>query len=117
MTPHHPSFDPSFATPQAEQARLLETLLDPLLNDMAESFERGLLLLEHCPESILSLGDQQRLLGALLEARGELRAARSLRAALPHGIGLDMNALTPWHRLVLEVWTLSSRLRAVGVRP
>jgi len=117
MTPDHPSFDPPFATPQAEQARLLETLLEPLLNDMAESFERGLVLLEDCPETILSLAEQQRLLASLLQARGELRAARSLRAALPHGIGLDMNSLTPWHRLVLEVWTLSSRLRTKGLRP
>jgi hypothetical protein len=112
-----PSFDSSFTNPRADQAQLLEQLLDPLLNDMAESFERGLVLLEDCPESILSLAEQQRLLAALLQARGELRAARSLRAALPHGIGLDMNALTPWHRLVLEVWTLSSRLRTKGLRP
>jgi hypothetical protein len=32
-------------------------------------------------------------------------------------MGLAMETITPWHRLVVEVWSLSARLRAIGIRP
>jgi hypothetical protein len=32
-------------------------------------------------------------------------------------MALDMQAITPWHQLVLEVWSLSAALRAAGVLP
>ena len=64
-----------------DPAALLEQVLNPLLDDFAASFERGLLLLDHCPERVLSLAAQLSLEGRLLEARAELRAA-GLRTAL-----------------------------------
>ncbi|WP_216902752.1 DUF2605 family protein [Synechococcus sp. CCY 9618] len=96
---------------------LLEELLVPLLADYAESFDRGLLLLEHCPDTVLTAGEQELLRQRLDEARRSLAAARSLRAASPKPMGLSMETITPWHRLVVEVWSLSSSLRAVGIRP
>jgi hypothetical protein len=96
---------------------LLEELLVPLLADYAESFERGLLLLEHCPASVMDADDQDQLRQRLEEARNALAAARALRAAAPKPMGLAMETITPWHRLVVEVWTLSARLRAAGIRP
>ncbi len=96
---------------------LLEEILVPLLQDYAESFDRGLLLLDHCPETVLSLADQHQLRVRLDEARRSLAAARALRAAAPSPMGLAMETITPWHRLVVEVWSLSARLRAIGIRP
>ena len=96
---------------------LLEELLVPLLADYAESFDRGLLLLEHCPETVMATADQEQLRQRLDEARRSLAAARALRAASPRPMGLAMETITPWHRLVVEVWTLSSSLRAAGIRP
>jgi hypothetical protein len=96
---------------------LLEEVLGPLLDDFAASFERGLLLLEHCPERVLSLADQLNLENRLLEARAELRAARALRAAAPVPMALDMATITPWHALLMEVWSLSASLRAAGITP
>ncbi len=96
---------------------LLEELLVPLLADYQESFDRGLLLLEHCPETVMPAVEQGQLRGRLEEARYALAAARALRAASPKPMGLTMETLTPWHRLVLEVWTLSASLRAASLRP
>jgi hypothetical protein len=103
--------------PPDAAGELLDELLQPLLEDFAASFERGMHLLDHCPETVLSLGDQQRLLVRLEEARRELSAARSLRAAAPVPMALDMATITPWHELVVEVWSLSAALRAAGVHP
>jgi hypothetical protein len=96
---------------------LLEELLVPLLADYQESFDRGLLLLEHCPDAVMAAGERERLQERLEEARHALTAARALRAASPKPMGLSMETLAPWHRLVLEVWTLSASLRAAGLRP
>ena len=107
---------PSPPTPDSAED-LLEELLEPLLDDFAASFERGQHLLEDCPESVMPLAGQNRLLGRLEEARRELVAARSLRAAAPRPMALDMATITPWHQLVVEVWTLSAALRAAGAHP
>ncbi len=96
---------------------LLEEILVPLLNDYAESFDRGLLLLDHCPETVMAAAEQADLRERLDEARRSLGAARALRAAAPKPMGLAMETITPWHRLVVEVWSLSARLRAIGIRP
>ena len=96
---------------------LLEEILVPLLQDYDESFDRGLLLLDHCPEAVMAAAEQAELRQRLDEARRSLAAARALRAAAPKPMGLAMETITPWHRLMVEVWSLSARLRAEGIRP
>jgi hypothetical protein len=96
---------------------LLEEVLGPLLDDFAASFERGLLLLDHCPETVRSLQEQHRLRLRLSDAQAELAAARALRAAAPTPMALDMATITPWHALLVEVWSLSATLRAIGITP
>jgi len=104
--------------PNPESAgELLQQVLGPLLDDFAASFERGLLLVQNCPETVLPLAAQLSLEGRLLEARAELRAARALRAAAPTPMALDMATIAPWHQLLVEVWSLSSSLRAAGIQP
>ncbi len=82
---------------------LLDQLLGSLLGDFNSWFERGLVLLDHCPESVMPLDQQQALRQRLEQARKELSAASSLRQA------------APWHQLVLTVWNLSASLRVSGV--
>lgn len=96
---------------------LLEQLLVPLLEDFAASFERGLLLLRHCPDHVLAAEGRERLRERLEQARAELAAARALRAATPAPMALEMGTLRPWHELVVEVWALSGALRAAGISP
>lgn len=95
---------------------LLDQVLNPLLADFEETFARGLLLLAHCPERVLTAERQTALRERLLEARAALYAARALRAAAPTPMALDMATIQPWHSLVVEVWSLSAAMRAAGVR-
>ncbi len=99
----------------AAAGELLDQLLGSLLVDFDFWFDRGLLLLQHCPESVLAASEQQALAQRLVDARKELIAARTLRSAAPVSMALDMQAMAPWHRLVLNVWTLSAELRQAGV--
>jgi hypothetical protein len=96
---------------------LLDRILEPLLDDFAGSFERGFVLLAHCPDTVLNAEAQQSFRERLELARAELAAARALRAAAPTSMALDMATITPWHQLVLEVWSLSASLRALGITP
>ena len=99
-----------------DAAALLESVLQPLLEDFAASFERGLQLLERCPDNVLSPEARTALEARLLEARAQLNAARALRAAAPAPMALEMATITPWHELLVEVWSLSAAMRAAGVK-
>ena len=99
-----------------ELGQLLDQVLNPLLADFEESFARGLLLLDHCPDRVLPAERRDTLRQRLLEAQAGLSAARALRAAAPTPMALDMATIQPWHGLVVEVWSLSAAMRAAGVR-
>ena len=94
---------------------LLDQLLGSLLGDFSTWFERGLVLLDHCPESVMPADQQLALRSRLEEARKQLIAASSLRQAAPVPMALEMETLAPWHQLVLTVWNLSATLRMRGV--
>jgi hypothetical protein len=102
--------------PSDSAAELLEQVLAPLLVDFQESFERGLVLLAHCPAAVLAEPQQAELRERLEQGLAGLAAARMLRrAAAPTPMALDMATIAPWHQLVVEVWSLSAALRAAGV--
>jgi hypothetical protein len=101
--------------PEPAPGELLDQVLLPLLTDYEETFARGLLLLAHCPERVLPEARRQALRERLSEAQATLGAARALRAAAPTPMALDMATITPWHELVVEVWSLSAAMRAAGV--
>lgn len=101
--------------PQDPDAELLEHLLGSLLSDFSIWFDRGLCLLDLCPDTVMSPGQRRDLAEALQEARRELQAAVALRGATPAPMALSMETMAPWHQLVLQVWSLSARLRGSGV--
>jgi hypothetical protein len=103
------------ASPLPDPAALLEQVLTPLLQDFEESFQRGLLLLEHCPDRVMPPERRDAFRERLEEAQAQLRAARALRAATPAPMALEMATITPWHELLVEVWGLSGAMRAAGV--
>jgi hypothetical protein len=108
-----PMPDPAAPDPAAD---LLDRVLEPLLDDFARGFDRGLELLAHCPGSVLPPERQRDLRERLEQARRQLAAARALRAATPAPMALEMRTIAPWHELVVEVWSLSAALRAAGIR-
>lgn len=102
--------------PTPDQAgELLDGLLGSLLGDFRFWFERGQVLLEHCPDQVMPAAERLRLTEQLSQASLELAAASSLRQAAPTPMALEMGTLAPWHQLVLEVWGLSARMRLAQV--
>ena len=106
------------ATPGAgaeEAGELLDQLLDPLLDDFAVWFARGSVLLEHCPDAVMPAAERQAMAEELDSSGRALLAARALRAAVPVSMALDLQAMAPWHRLVMRCWALAAQLRQAGV--
>jgi len=108
--------DPASPFPESSPAGpLLNQVLNSLLNDFQHWFERGLDLVAHCPVSVMPVAEQHHLHHLLSQALRELAAARALRSAMTETLALDMQAMAPWHRLVMRVWALSAAIRAAGV--
>lgn len=98
-----------------DSADLLDQLLGSLLDDFEQAFRRGLLLLEHTPSNLVPEAEQRQLAEQLRTALAELRATRALRAATSAPMAVEMEAMTPWHRLMMRVWTLAFHLRQAGI--
>ncbi len=106
------SAQPSSREPEAA---LLDHLLGSLLSDFRFWFERGDLLLDLCPEEVMAAAERDALRSELRQASRELIAATSLRRAAPAPVALALEALVPWHQLLMRVWSLSAHLRRSGV--
>ena len=113
MDPSLPPTPPS--EPDSEPAQLLDHLLQSLFDDFCFWFERGLVLLDLTPEKLLPASEQQALRQRLEEALQAIAATRALRAACSTAMAVDMDAMAPWHRLMMRVWNLSAMLRIAGV--
>ncbi|WP_414526851.1 DUF2605 domain-containing protein [Nodularia chucula] len=90
---------------------MLKTVLEPLLEDFNYWFARSRELLETEQLSFMSHEEQSNLLLRLQQAQEELKAAKMLFSATDGQVGIDMNTLMPWHRLVTECWNVSMHLR------
>ena len=88
----------------------MESLLASLLDDFDHWFHRGQELLEHCPDDVLAGEEQQALRGRLDEGLKAVAATRALTRAASQPVAVSMEAMTPWHGLVTEVWGLGARL-------
>jgi hypothetical protein len=110
-----PPAQPPGPDPDAEPAQLLDQLLQSLFDDFCFWFQRGVVLLELTPDHLLPAAEQQSLRLKLEEALQAIAATRALRAACTTPMAVDMDAMAPWHRLMMRVWNLSSMLRIAGV--
>ena len=110
-----PASLPPNPPPSPESVELLDHLLDSLFDDFSFWFQRGLQLLDCTTDHLLPPGEQRDLRAGLEEALRALAATRSLRAACSAPMAVDMEAMAPWHRLMMRVWNLSAMLRVAGV--
>ena len=93
-----------------EAGALMESLLASLLEDFDHWFQRGHALLDDCPEDVLNPDEQQALRVRLEEGVKAVAATRALTRAATQPVAVSLEAMTPWHGLVTEVWGLAARL-------
>jgi hypothetical protein len=93
-----------------EADALLESLLESLLNDFNHWFKRGQELLAACPDSVLNPDEREEMAVRIDEGLKAITATRALVSATPAAMAISMDAMTPWHQLVIEVWGLAARV-------
>ena len=95
----------------APEPKLMEAILQPLLDDFQYWFGRSINLLES--ETIDFLGEhgQQDLLNRVRRAQQLVSASRSLSQATGNQAGVDMAVVMSWHKLVHECWNVGIRFR------
>ena len=99
-----------------EADALLESLLDSLLNDFNHWFKRGQELLAACPDSVMTSDERDVMRVRIDEGLKAIAATRALVNATPAAMAVSMEAMTPWHQLVIEVWGLAGRISKANAK-
>jgi hypothetical protein len=99
-----------------EADALLESLLDSLLNDFNHWFQRGQELLSACPDSVMTPDERDVMRVRIDEGLKAIAATRALVKATPAAMAVSMEAMTPWHQLVIEVWGLAGRISKANAK-
>lgn len=97
--------------PHLPEPDLLKTVLEPLLEDFQYWFARSRKLLENEEISFLGKQGQADLLARVQHAQQEVRTAQMLLKATDGQVGVEMEVLMPWHKLLTECWQVSMRFR------
>jgi len=93
------------------EPELLKTVLQPLLEDFRYWFARSRELLETEQLSFMSHQEQSDLLLRVKQAQDKVNTAYMLFAATDGQVGIEMETLMPWHKLVTECWQVAMRFR------
>jgi hypothetical protein len=93
------------------EPELLKTVLQPLLEDFQYWFARSRELLEKEQLSFMSNQEQSDLLLRVKLAQDKVNTAKMLFAATNGQVGIEMETLMPWHKLVTECWQVAMRFR------
>ncbi len=97
--------------PNLPEPNLLKTLLEPLLDDFVYWFNRSKVLLETEEMTFLGAEAQANLLGRVMQAISEVNTAKTLLTLTNNQVGVEMEVLMPWHKLLNECWQVSMRNR------
>lgn len=94
-------------------SQLLQSLLEPLLEDFEYWFARSQQLLENEKISFMTEQEQSDLLERVKQAQLEVSTSKMLFNATGKQVGLDMATLAPWHQLLGECWRVGMRYRQI----
>ncbi len=96
---------------QPPEKELLETLLDPLLEDIQYWFSRCSSLLESETMPFFSQEEQAQLLKKIKDNQQEVTTAQMLFQATGKQVGISPQTLFEWHQVVTECWSVAQRWR------
>jgi hypothetical protein len=94
------------------EPELLKSVLQPLLEDFQYWFTRARNLLETERIDFMSTQQQSDLLLRVKQAQEQVNTASMMFNATEGQVGIEMQALMPWHQLVTECWNVAMKFRA-----
>lgn len=94
------------------ESNILQTILQPLLDDFQYWFARSRQLLESEVLAFLEPQQQADLLQRVCEAQQKVSATQALLQATGGSAIVEMPVVMEWHRLVGECWQVAIQYRA-----
>ncbi|MEL6398170.1 MAG: DUF2605 domain-containing protein [Cyanobacteria bacterium P01_D01_bin.115] len=102
-------FSPDSSHPPEQP--LVQTVLEPLLEDFEYWFGETLVLLASVPAQCLEPDERAALTTQLMTAQQEVATAKTLLLATDGQAGVDIAIVGQWHRLVSRCWQTSRYVR------
>jgi hypothetical protein len=96
---------------------MLQTILQPLLDDFQYWLGRSQDLLESHTLHFMEPGHQSDLLSRIQNAQHEVSAAQVLVHAMGGQAILELSVVTAWHQLVTECWKVAIQYRQQQANP
>jgi Protein of unknown function (DUF2605) len=96
-------------TPQSSESELLQSLLEPLLEDIRYWLGRSLDLFKSKKLDFITDSEQSNLLHRVENALKELEVASMLYEATGKQVGIEVATIMPWHNLLLECQAIGMR--------
>jgi Protein of unknown function (DUF2605) len=93
------------------EIELMQSLLEPLIEDFRYWFGRSLELLESERLSFMTTEDQADLTTRIRSIIGEVNAASALFQITGKQVGVDVASINSWHRLLMECQGMGMRYR------
>ncbi|MGD1943411.1 MAG: DUF2605 domain-containing protein [Leptolyngbyaceae cyanobacterium] len=98
-------------SPHPPEQPLVQTVLEPLLDDFQYWFGETLVLLASPPAQCLESHDRQALAAQLTTAQQAVATAKALLLATEGQAGVDIAVVGQWHQLVSRCWQTSRYVR------
>ncbi|MDX1978012.1 MAG: DUF2605 domain-containing protein [Pseudanabaenaceae cyanobacterium bins.68] len=93
------------------EIELMQSLLEPLLEDFRYWFGRSLELLEKERLSFMSLDTQAEFTERIRSIIGEVNAASALFQVSGKQVGVDVASITSWHKVLMECQVMGMQYR------
>lgn len=98
-------------SPQPADQPLLQTILEPLLDDFLYWFGETKSLLESPKADCLAAAERDALTEELSTAQQEVATAKTLMLATGGDAGVEVAVVGQWHQLVNKCWQTARRIR------
>ena len=90
---------------------LVQTLLEPLLNDFQHWFSESTTLLTSPGANCVAVEQRQELIEQIKTAQQEVATARTLLLTTDGQAGVETSIVMGWHQLVLQCWQVARQIR------
>ncbi|MGF1522483.1 MAG: DUF2605 domain-containing protein [Leptolyngbyaceae cyanobacterium] len=101
-------------SPRQPDTPLVQSVLEPLLNDFQYWFSESKTLLTSPQADCLEAKQRQSLIGQIEVAQREVATARTLLLTTDGQAGVETSIVMNWHQLVLQCWQASKQIRQAG---
>ncbi len=94
-----------------QDSEVLKNILEPLLEDFVYWFGRSLTLLEKEEINFMTEPQKNDLIARVTDALQAVKTARMMYKLSGEQVGVEVQAMMPWHNLLMECQAVAMKFR------